>query len=585
MLPFLAGFAASLLSLSLAAGGPLADGVPVPTPRIVHDQESSLAFEITPLPVATFYAGFLSSHGALVPVNEYQQGGLDLNGNGDTTDEVWHYVDFATGTLHNLQLATRRGWAWNISEVLVCGPRFLFTANEWDSGPSDFNGDGDFSDHVVFLLDPVAGDLVNMGIAVQERYGARTDAQWSNLGAFLVDEWEQGDTDLSGDGDILDRVVCVIDTVARRTTFLPFHLSGTYGLFGGRVLAVAGEYESGESDFNGDGDIYDRVLHLHDLRDGSTLNLEGATRSGAWSQHYLGSLAASFLVSEMDQGRQDLNGDGDTEDDVVFVRNFLTGQTLNLGWAASRGTTSPFVDRGRVSFLVPEEGGIPVDLNGDGDTSDSVRFVHHILTGNTENLGFVDTGIPEGPRGAEFLPLWVPEWGHGDTDLNGDGDALDHTILVHDFTMRHTFLTGLSSRYTSVDAGKILLAVREDHQGGTDLNHDGDALDLVLHVIDTRRRKIVNVQKAIEYPINLKQTMFHDASSDLVGFLSSDSGTLHVHALDAGVTLDLGLRVYGYLPTRVLGDRILAVMAEQDVDLNGDGDTDDTVPAVARRLN
>ena len=72
---------------------------------------------------------------------------------------------------------------------------------------------------------------------------------------FLADEATTGTapgSDLNGDGDIYDRMVCVIDAVTRRKTYIPFHTGGSYDLFGGRVLIAAGEWESGWTDLNGD---------------------------------------------------------------------------------------------------------------------------------------------------------------------------------------------------------------------------------------------------------------------------------------------------------------------------------------------
>ena len=63
--------------------------------------------------------------------------------------------------------------------------------------------------------------------------------------------------------------------------------------------------------------------------------------------------------------REDLNGDGDTEDHVVHVHNVSTGETTNLRLA---GWPLTFTLSGDALVLVVSESEQGEDLNGDGDT-------------------------------------------------------------------------------------------------------------------------------------------------------------------------------------------------------------------------
>ena len=121
---------------------------------------------------------------------------------------------------------------------------------------------------------------------------------------------------------------------------------GAFAIDGGRLVFQVPESDQGGTDLNGDGDAGDVVA------------LEG------------GGLA--IHVPEFDQGG-DLNGDGDMIDEVVHIWDRATGVSTNLGLAG--GLVYPVaLGEGHFEFLVSEysQG---ADLNGDGDTIDNVLHV------------------------------------------------------------------------------------------------------------------------------------------------------------------------------------------------------------------
>ena len=120
-------------------------------------------------------------------------------------------------------------------------------------------------------------------------------------------------------------------------------------------------------DLNGDGDREDAVVHVEKRSTGETTNLGLAGPSSGVSLGF--AVSGNWLVfgvSETQQ-REDLNGDGDREDySVVHVHKLSTGETTNLRLAGGgRALGDWFV-------LWASESQQGEDLNGDGDTEDDV---------------------------------------------------------------------------------------------------------------------------------------------------------------------------------------------------------------------
>ena len=168
-------------------------------------------------------------------------------------------------------------------------------------------------------------------------------------------------------------------------------LAGDFSRLSGNWLVLpVSESQQGE-DLNGDGDTEDRVIHVHNLETGETVNLGLAEEpddfpslSGNW---------LVLLVSESQQG-EDLNGDGDTEDRVIHVHNLETGETVNLRLAGSFFSLS-----GNWLLLWVSELSQGEDLNGDGDLRGEVPHVHNLETGvnDVQNPRNCDA-VPRRPR-------------------------------------------------------------------------------------------------------------------------------------------------------------------------------------------
>lgn len=228
----------------------------------------------------------------------------------------------------------------------------------------------------------------------------------------------------------------------------------------------------------------------------------------------------------------DLNDDGDELDQIVH-RSVGDGAVESLGLAA----TGLALSDSRLVALVSEAAHGGRDLNGDSDAEDLVVFVHDAVGGTGwTNLGVAADTIEV--RGDVVLAI-VPEAGQR-VDGNSDGDRADRVLY------RWSADRGVESLGLAVEeivASDTLVAFRatENAQGGRDLNGDGDALDDVLFVYDLTRSLLLPTGQAVT-PCRLE-------------------------ACDPR------------LPYRPLTStvRFLTLEAAQADDLNADGDVDDLV--------
>ena len=81
-------------------------------------------------------------------------------------------------------------------------------------------------------------------------------------------------------------------------------------------------------------------------------------------------------------------------------RNLLTAGVTNLGLATHQNQ----FDGDLLAFAIPESGQGNTDLNGDGDTLDSVVHVYDASSGTTTNLG-LESGSNRGSNRGQLLTL------------------------------------------------------------------------------------------------------------------------------------------------------------------------------------
>lgn len=462
---------------------------------------------------------------AAVLVDEASQG-RDLNGDGDLADQVIHVADFATAATQNLALALGPGRDFEIGERYL-----VFAVSEVAQGGVDRNGDGDAVDTgVVHVFDRAQGTTRNLGLQANDRTDfdgrflvlevsesaqgqdingdgdhdddilevADLDAQSvqsvglsgtglldNGLLRFSTFEFSENDRDLNGDGDADDLVSYVFDPATHELFETRLAKSGVDQLFGRRLLTLVSEADQGARDLNGDGDSEDRVPHVFDLDTRQVTNLAVAVSDSLSFTNADGDIAA-FVVSEAGQGGQDLNGDGDVQDDILYTFDAGTGALTNTGLTVS-GDIVVQGSPGRVIFRVREAD--MGDQNGDGDVQDTVLYVLDTTLGSVVNLG---GALARDERGfglflfvrGDVAAFRVSEEDQGGMDLDNDGDATDEVLHRANLATGAVSNLALASTRPHIPLGadSIVFLVPEAEQGGVDRNGDGDALDLVLHV-------------------------------------------------------------------------------------------------------
>jgi len=197
----------------------------------------------------------------------------------------------------------------------------------------------------------------------------------------------------------------------------------------------------------------------------------------------------AFSTFEYDVG--DLNGDGDSTDSVVRYYDIILGTVTNTG-AIGSGVS---IDGHTIAFATSERE-IGMDLNGDRDTEDSVIRYYDILTRTVRNTGVV--GLRTGLVG-DAIAFWTLE--QGTDDLNGDGDTEDMIISFYSISKGEVTVTGIVGLFGSDSfEGSMIAFTTSEGEAGIDLNHDGDKEDSVIRYYDLSSGVVTNTEVIGESP-------------------------------------------------------------------------------------
>jgi len=302
------------------------------------------------------------------------------------------------------------------------------------------------------------------------------------------------------------------------------------------------------------------------------------------------------LVSENDEARRDLNGDGDALDFVYHALDLGTGELSNLALAASRRPVSPGdlvpppairFDGSLAAFFVDEalQGG--TDLNGDGDAEDTLLHFHDFATGQISSvelgaLSFGERGLDLEHGTTAFL---VSEEASGRTDLDGDGFPSAHVLHLRSATGT-LFNTRLAALPTlAVDHGHVALMSPELT---VDLNGDGDRSDFsVFRVYDVGTDTLVSsdlvtdlaLLRALDGRWLVQAVEFDSSRRDLNGDGDLDDLVFHSFDPTSGIAENLGVSSRRGTFAAFDEHRALLPIEESSmgIDLNGDGDASDVV--------
>jgi Tol biopolymer transport system component len=321
-----------------------------------------------------------------------------LFADGALDDVVLESIDAATGAVTTLCPA---------GDVSVAAGNAAYLRPEADTGTGScpggsLNGDADARDEVVQLA-LAGGPSQNLGLA------ATAVKLSSTIVAALASESAQGGTDLNGDGDAADDVLevrAIGDTawtnVARAAEAMV--------VSGSRVAFLVPEAAQKNADLNGDRDALDRVVHVYGHGEVAAKSLkvagddlvigdEAGTSCGTRQ-------LVAFRTSEAAQKGSDLNGDGDTDDDVLQVYDFESKTLVNVRQAVIPcqleicDPTRPWrVDGSTVKFLTLETDQ-NADLDGNGVIEGLVLQSFDFCSSVVHVVGSVDAGTPSDPLAA-----------------------------------------------------------------------------------------------------------------------------------------------------------------------------------------
>ena len=358
--------------------------------------------------------------------------------------------------------------------------------------------------------DPGPGPFEPQNTALALASGTGSLAISGGMLAFMTAESAGGSqgTDYNQDGDTVDRIAVLVDTVRDRQTILD--VAAEEIAFARETLFMIVSEADDARDWNGDLDVSDRVL-LYARPSELTLTyletVSSATRMVAIGDTlvYASETApATALESNLRLTRVTTNGGAPSAPSMI-----LTGADPNNDGISYRVTGGD----GDVVFLLANEA-LDGDLNGDGDTTDANIFA--VLDAGEVAPVAINSGLaisgassPSAvpiPGGGEWLvaflvdemaegvslndpALFAPAWGPPSC-ASADADLDDHVL--------HWFqLTDLALGTAAVNTGLIGEAdgtayahrqefvgvvMPEEAQGlaSCDLNGDGDVNDLVV---------------------------------------------------------------------------------------------------------
>ncbi len=368
-------------------------------------------------------------------------------------------------------LAAPRGGGSSRPAYGVSGTTIAFSVAEAEQGPpTDRNADGDSVDGVVSLIDTVTGAVTNSTFASDTAPGANPARpivmrSFGGTLAWRVPEAFQGAINM--DGDLADTMMAFVNPAASPTPTLNT-LGGIQSIVAGNASRiVASILESATAtDHNRDGDTNDLVL---------------GTLDTAWV------------------------GPKDRTQWVLWLNTHVP-----LGGFGVAGQTNP------IAYHVNEAafGLAGADLNGDGNATDTLIFVTNTLQpapGPSVAGVYAGSSVPPGvppiavdPAAAFALSstgtraaYYINEAGigAGGTDFNADGDAVDFVPAYWDSATGIQGIAALApgvanslsaapgASFMAVDGNRIFFTVQEQGRAGVvpGGNNDGDGgTDLAL---------------------------------------------------------------------------------------------------------
>lgn len=335
-------------------------------------------------------------------------------------------------------------------------------------------------------------------------------------------------------------------------------------------------------DQNQDGDADDTILYLVDTRTIKVIETGIAVDPALVDDEEDWPVATDgntviVQMSEVDNGKKDLNGNGFVGDDVMVSINPSTRQITPLGASGRR----PTVVGGKVYFIQQEEDA-KRDLNGDGDQRDGVMATVDPATRTVESLGME---CSDRFRAAgDWIATSTSEVMQGAKDLNGDGDTGDVVAQLYQISTKKWTNTGLECTF-EIELTPKLMAVgtAEARQGNKDMNGDGDTTDVVCQVWDLAKATPFNTGRDCSIDLSADANVVgficaenNQGKTDLNGNKEVGDEVAHAYVLGASAPVNIGRDASGGLVA--VGGKVAFSCSEtiQGLrDMNGDKDADD----------
>jgi hypothetical protein len=603
--------------------GGCSGGSPGEDTREPQDDSTPFAEPIeTGLAIGNNYSRIVALGKTAIAAVSEQQMQVDLNGDGDTNDNVATIVNLTNGSSTNTGLAIT-------GPVLKSDQHCAFLVPELDQGV-DLSGDGDRADAIWHVFDPSrplsADNPQSLGLATPlfGRPGVGADGGF----ILVVSEAAQGE-DFSGDGDQFDDVLFAFDGSTFSALYLgaPPYAAGTPLVARGRHVLVAGSELSIPLDLNGDGDSLDIVLGAVVFGPTGTANYlpvgPGVPRAVVPRGYALAGNAAVYLIDEAQTGATDLNGDGDANDGILAVFDLLTASgeflptdpTLSKKPLAANQAFGIHTSNERVLFGI-DEASNRLDINKDQDFADSIlAWIDTIGSlGRVHNMGLaLGTSTPalSGPFGLVTLSENASALVVG-TDYNDDGDISDEIAFHVDMTVGPGFVRnlGLAAGPLVLQGSDAIVGVIESAQFNTDFNGDSDTNDLVPAYVNlapitpalrflgiaTHNHQLLRASPddlrilvhIPEQPFTLRADVNNDGDSlDTAHFWIDIDSTTTPASFRPRTPFLAGIGLVELTPPMwVDKDTLLFATSEflAGRDLNGDGDFNDNVLRISVRL-
>ncbi len=286
---------------------------------------------------------------------------------------------------------------------------------------------------------------------------------------------------------------------------------------------------------------------------------------------------------------------------VVLASSVALAQPAQL-WNTGVASTSLNSDGGRF-YALESEGSIHADVNGDGDTADTIVRVQDPVTKAVTNLPFavvIFSSFPRVATGGDYEVFALDEDTHFGTSWNGDADHDDEVLVIHRISTNTCVVVPLAVDYQYFDMatnGSIATVIVPEFRQQVDLNGDGDLLDRELVAIDpaTGVWQVValvspSFDAATRIFTNGDVLFLANEGVDLVdrngdGDLDDDVPRLWTRASGTLATIPFAIDYTSHMTVTPDEQRIVLSVTEssQGSDLSGDGDLGDWVPRIVDR--